>query len=79
MNIMSGQSWIQKEDRDSYGNRDYIKIKYLQEDENLYHWGYYKSQFELEEDIGSNIYGSMAVLRDQLKNFIPLHPEAVEK
>jgi len=79
MNITSGQSWIQKDDRDNYGNRDYIKIKYLDENENLYHWGYYKSKFEMEEDLGSEIYASVAVLRDQLKNFKPLYEEAIEK
>jgi len=78
MNIESGQSWIQKNDRDNYGNRDYIKIKYLDPTRNVYCWGYYKNEDELNEDMGSNIYGSMAVLNDQIKNFELFNGESKE-
>jgi hypothetical protein len=69
MNIASGQTWIQKEPRDSYGNKDFIRIKYLDPVENLYCWGYYKSEDHIGIDYGSHMYGMKAVLEDQLKHF----------
>jgi uncharacterized protein (DUF927 family) len=71
MIVASGQSWIQKQDRDNFGNRDFIRVKYLDEEENVYCWGYYKNEEEMNDDFGSHIYGSKAVIEDQLKNFVP--------
>ena len=71
MNFQSGQSWIQNEDRDSCGNRDFIKIQYTDKMGNVYCWGYYKNEDEMNEDFGSHMYGSGAVLEDQTRHFKP--------
>lgn len=70
MEIFSGQSWELKNVRDNFGNKDYIKIKHVDAENNIYSWGYYKNLDELSEDYGSHIYGSKNVLEDQLKYFI---------
>ena len=69
--IASGMTWVQDHDRDNFGNRDYIRVKYEDTEQSLYCWGYYKSLADLNNNIGSQIHGSKAVLQDQIKHFIP--------